>query len=144
MTAGPILHFRVLDNGCWEWHGPLLRGYGKATLDGVGQPAHRVVYMTLVGPIPDGYHLDHTCTNRACVNPAHLEPVTAAENNRRSWAARKTTDACRNGHPLIDSNIQMAGGRVRCKTCHRQYMRDYMRTRTDPPAPTPLTPEGAG
>lgn len=36
-----------------------------------------------VGPIPEGLHLDHLCRVRRCVNPAHLEPVTQAENNYR-------------------------------------------------------------
>jgi hypothetical protein len=58
--------------------------------------AHRVFYELLVGPIPDGYQLDHTChnrddgcvggptcTHRACVNPAHLEPVTGKVNSLR-------------------------------------------------------------
>lgn len=46
--------------------------------------AHRVVYESLVGPIPAGLELDHTCRVRRCVNPDHLEPVTHAENQRRS------------------------------------------------------------
>jgi hypothetical protein len=45
--------------------------------------AHRVVYEILVGPIPSGLQLDHICSVPWCVNPDHLEPVTAKENTRR-------------------------------------------------------------
>lgn len=33
--------------------------------------------------VPYGKELDHVCRVRACVNPAHLEPVTHIENVRR-------------------------------------------------------------
>ena len=42
------------------------------------------------GPIPEGLELDHLCKNGKCVNPAHLEPVTHAENIRRSRLAKLT------------------------------------------------------
>jgi hypothetical protein len=35
-------------------------------------------------------HLDHLCRVRSCVNPAHLEPVTNAENCRRGANAKLT------------------------------------------------------
>ena len=52
--------------------------------------AHRYAYESLVGPIPDGLHLDHLCRVPACVNPDHLEPVTPAENTRRGVVARRS------------------------------------------------------
>ena len=52
------------------------------------QYAHRVIYEAEVGPIPEGMELDHTCNVRACVNPAHGEPVTPAENRRRRGMIR--------------------------------------------------------
>jgi hypothetical protein len=55
--------------------------------------AHRVVYEALVGPIPDGLHIDHLCRVTRCVNHHHLEAVTQSENNRRTGRSE-----CANGH----------------------------------------------
>jgi hypothetical protein len=80
-------------DGCWVWTGARAVGYGYISRGGgIGSaivPAHRIAYELLVGPIPDGLHIDHLCRNRPCVNPDHLEAVTQGENNLRSWAARK-------------------------------------------------------
>lgn len=35
-------------------------------------------------PIRDGYEIDHTCCNPACINPLHLEEVTYLENLKRA------------------------------------------------------------
>jgi len=73
-------------NGCWLWDGAHVgSGYGQASFGGVRQVAHRVAYELTVGPVPESLQLNHLCRNRGCVNPAHLEPVTASENKRRAW-----------------------------------------------------------
>lgn len=70
--------------GCRVWTRAIQRnGYGCMSLDGKRYLAHRVSYETFIGPIPDGAVIDHLCRNRACILPAHLEPVTHAENTRR-------------------------------------------------------------
>jgi len=73
---------------CWLWTGRIERnGYtqfrvgGKAGKD---VSSHRWIYEQTEGPIPDGLEIDHLCFVRHCVNPKHLEPVTHAENIRRS------------------------------------------------------------
>jgi hypothetical protein len=69
---------------CWLWTGALnSHGYGNF-FDGqrvVG--AHRWLYIQTSGAVGDGLDLDHLCRTPACVNPAHLEPVTRKVNLRR-------------------------------------------------------------
>jgi len=111
-------------DGCWPWAGRLSsNGYGLMG-NGSGRAlyAHRVVYERLVGPIPSGLCLDHLCRNPPCVNPAHLEPVTIAENTMRGFGplannARKT--ACPAGHPYDEQNtLRLAkSGWRECRVC---------------------------
>lgn len=44
---------------------------------------HRWVHLRFIGPIPEGYDVDHLCSVRNCVNPDHLEAVTRTENIQR-------------------------------------------------------------
>lgn len=108
---------------CWPWMGEINHGYGVAYARGKGQRAHREVYRHLIGPIPTGLEIDHLCRNRACCNPAHMEPVTHAENSRRAVPFRpKTTGTkCRRGHDYSPDNTafnKRKGHRV-CLICKR-------------------------
>jgi hypothetical protein len=82
------------ETDCWEWTGHLNTGGYVRFRMGADKPRaylHRVVYQMLVDPSfpiwiggPNrGPQLDHLCCVPRCVNPAHLEPVSCAENLRR-------------------------------------------------------------
>lgn len=84
------------NSGCWLWTGCTEeKGYAVLYKDNWKghRPAHRFSYETFVGPIPKGLHIDHLCNIKCCVNPAHLEPVTAQENNRRAVERRRRARA---------------------------------------------------
>lgn len=114
---------RQYGKGCWLWPGSL-RSAGYAQVKWQGRPtlAHRVAYELLVGPIPDGLELDHTCNVVRCVNPAHMEPVTHAENRRRSQERRTR---CRHGHEYTPANTYHDPNGVRhCRTCRQREWRE--------------------
>lgn len=81
--------------GCWIWQLVVQNGYGLTYSKGKHGKAHRRIYELLVGPVPDDMHLDHLCRNTLCVNPAHMEIVTPAENVRRGNLAILVEDDVR-------------------------------------------------
>lgn len=115
-----------LDNGCHEWTAYVgVNGYGRFYLEGKGALAHRWSYEHFIGPIPTGLVIDHLCRNTKCVNPKHLEPVTASENVRRGLGPAAAADRmlrvthCPQGHPYTDANTYRDSRGRACWTCKR-------------------------
>jgi hypothetical protein len=116
---------------CWPWLG-LMRpnGYGRFPVDGRIVSPHRFAWVLVNGRDPaPGMELDHTCRNRACVNPAHMQEVTYRENvlrsnNRAAQNARKTH--CKHGHPFTPENtyVRPDGKGKHCRECNTRRQRE--------------------
>lgn len=71
----------VTEAGCWLWTGAKAKnGYGSVTHNGRRQSAHKATYEELIGNVPDGNVVMHTCDRKSCVNPAHMRVGSYAEN----------------------------------------------------------------
>ena len=114
---------------CWLWSAGKSSGYGyfwitdrKQPPYGRNYPAHDVAYTLVKGNIPIGLELDHLCRNHCCVNPDHLEPVTAQINQYRS-----RLKICKNGHLFDEANtrISTTTGRRVCRACAREWQRSH-------------------
>lgn len=123
---------------CWIWTASKDKvGYGQI---GTREPfskvkcfrPHRVAYELIKGRIPKGLQLDHLCRNTSCVNPNHLEAVTARVNILRGngIAAKNAVKThCNRGHPLSGANLRISinkknGNKIRiCKECQRISLR---------------------
>jgi len=73
------------DFGCREWRGlRSVEGYGTIRINGISHVAHRVAWIIHhQRSIPADLVIDHLCCNKGCVNPKHLEAVTAGTNMAR-------------------------------------------------------------
>lgn len=82
ITADDVLLGRIeKTDTCWLWAAKKnVHGYGVISVNGSYRMAHRLVYEKLVGPIPKGLNILHSCDNPACVNPAHLRSGSQKEN----------------------------------------------------------------
>ena len=111
---------------CWLWQGKTIKGgHGIVRFDGQPWLAHRIAYVTLVGPVEPGLHIHHTCENPPCVNPDHMQVLTAAEHRKRhpEFSSRKGRKArrCRGAqHPLDGPDAKVlitASGQKICLRC---------------------------
>jgi len=101
--VNPDTEYLVEDRGyetpCWIWQASCnSTGYGLIYWRKTRGYAHRWFYERVHGKVPSRLHLDHLCRNRDCVNPDHLEPVSAAENVRRGLT--RTTLTLADAHDI--------------------------------------------
>lgn len=72
------------DTGCWRWTGSrAITGYCNFFYKGTTYLAHRASLLIFkkVKELTPGMQVGHTCRNRDCVSPHHLEQRTKEQNN---------------------------------------------------------------
>lgn len=133
----PLARLTAEAGECWPIRdGQLVGGYGTFKLHGRQIAAHRIAYRDFGRRLCEDEVIDHLCRNPACVNPAHLEAVTHAENVARGKRGREHLTHCPSGHEYTPENTHVQvrkGKRVRyCRTClkaskRRTYERSKQR-----------------
>ena len=142
---GPIARNDPSLGRCWVWTGGSSAGggalpgadeYGIFWAEGTNHRAHVFSYKTFVGPIPDGFDVDHfACDRTLCVNPEHVRPAPKRVNILRSGGmaalnAEKTH--CKEGHLFNEANTRInANGARLCITCTRKYDRESKKAKRD-------------
>ena len=96
-------------DGCWLWLGQQDKdGYGRVWIKNRKFLVHRLVYLDVVGSVPDGLVLDHMCNVPPCCNPLHLRVCTSKDNVRRSRALYPSIkNECKEGHHLTPDNTRL-------------------------------------
>jgi len=87
-------------DSCWNWKGAIVHGYGEFYLKGERYYAHRIAYVLGREPIPPNKEIHHTCENRSCVNPSHMELLTKGQHTLKGncpprYKRSKDTLPCR-------------------------------------------------
>src|SRR5215471_13117551 len=78
-----LLNNRVItENGCWEWIGGFFsNGYGRIGYGGVDYGVHKIAAMIwLDHSLLSSLDVMHSCDNKPCFNPEHLEIGTRSKN----------------------------------------------------------------
>lgn len=111
---------------CWPWLAATNhKGYGLFLVTrGRSTSAHRFAYELANGSIPANRQVHHTCENKACMNPAHMQLLTPSEHSMISNAPRRKQTHCKRGHPLTPENVYDYPGVRMCKVCAQQRARE--------------------
>ena len=106
-------------DSCWEWvGGKTNNGYGVMKIQGKMTTTHKLSYQLYKGYIPKGLEIDHTCFNKSCCNPDHLEAVTHQENQIRMGKNKPEITHCVHGHEYTLENTWInKKNRKICRSC---------------------------
>lgn len=84
------------EDKCWIWiAGKNDEGYGSFRYNKKTYKAHIVSFAINLGIWPNGIEIQHSCDNKSCVNPYHLEDGTHAKNIKDAYDRGLIIKDCR-------------------------------------------------
>ena len=114
-------------DGCWFWTGPpTTNGYGQVGLRPKVYRPHVLLWTEFHGEQPKGLHLHHTCGNKLCVNPGHLQLLTPKEHVYEHHRERNPQfdTHCKRGHTREGNTYyRPSGGPPICRPCQNEIKR---------------------
>jgi hypothetical protein len=135
LKAKVLRYVEKRENGCWEWQGSLVHGYGQTRVGDKVMGAHRLAYLLWNGEIPRGHVVRHNCDNTICCNPEHLAVGTHEDNNadiilrgrvNNAGGKWKGDHARRTGNPIgRPKGSKNLRPRIPIETCH-EIVRLYL------------------
>lgn len=129
-------HITKSDNGCWTYagayahHRPVKGGdeirQKYVTFRGENVNVRRfLIESYLEGALDDNLRLKMVCGNAFCVRPEHAGYYEMTDHPA-IFHPQSPQDFCDKGHALTGENAApREGGRVRCKTCRKEYDRQH-------------------
>lgn len=102
---------------CWLWTSATRpSGYGAFHCQKRVRSAHRISFIIHGGKLKEGMDIAHTCTNRLCVRPEHLEQKTRKANMSNKKTRKRLSEAHKGNQAnrkLTDEQIRYVKERFR-------------------------------
>lgn len=106
---------------CWLWLDALDRdGYGTFFFRRLNRRAHRVAWFMRNGDLKEGLVINHTCRNRHCVNPQHLQAISVTENVMRDSTSAPYLNSQKTHCPKGHAYDRKYGKQRYCSTCESE------------------------
>ncbi len=110
------------ETGCWVGAGhDTGKGHTAIACGGSKTLGHVLFFAVFRGIVPRGMVLHHTCENKPCWNPWHLQPISPMDHRAKHTAQRT---ACPHGHAYPEHAMRDSDGRLRCRICTTERKRN--------------------
>jgi hypothetical protein len=108
-TIDSLMKRTVKVSECLEFTGHICEaGYGLVWHGGKNRLAHRVSFELHNAPIMNEQHVMHSCDNRKCINPLHLELGSRVDNMQDMLAKGRANRAHGQRHGMSKITAEIA------------------------------------
>lgn len=121
----------VSESGCWEWTGGIAGfGYAQIRIKCKLIRINRFMYEYYYGDLNPLMDIHHTCENRKCFNPIHLEQVTPLQHSiiteKSITTINRNKEKCIHDHLFSGDNLIIRkNGNRECRTCSQQRLKKF-------------------